>query len=256
MTETLRIEGLTKRFGATVAVDGAAFDVPPGQFVGIVGPSGAGKSTLLRMIDRLVEPDAGAIRYGARDVLALRGRELRRWRARAAMVFQQFNLIPRLDVLTNVLLGRLERRTAWRGFLGLFPPEDRAEALAALDRFDLLDTALQRAGTLSGGQQQRVAIVRCLMQDPWLILADEPIASLDPRNSQLVMQALRAANRERGLTVLANLHHLDAVRSYCDRVVALRAGRVVLDGTPRDLTPAAVQAIYGVAEHEIERDPA
>ncbi len=252
MPETLRITGLTKRFGAVTAVDGFTADIPPGQFVGVIGPSGAGKSTLLRLINRLVEPDGGTIRHGAIDVTALHGKPLRHWRARAAMIFQQFNLIPRLDVLTNVLVGRLEQRPALPSLFGLFRASDRADALLALDRFGLADVALQRAGTLSGGQQQRVAICRALLQNPWLMLADEPIASLDPHNARLVMQALRQVNRDHGLTVLANLHHLDEVRTYCDRVIAMRAGRIVLDGTPADLTPERVFDIYGVTEEELE----
>ena len=252
MPETLRITGLTKRFGTVTAVDGFTADIPSGQFVGVIGPSGAGKSTLLRLINRLVEPDSGTIRHGAIDVTALHGKPLRHWRARAAMIFQQFNLIPRLDVLTNVLVGRLEQRPALPSLFGLFRASDRADALLALDRFGLADVALQRAGTLSGGQQQRVAICRALLQNPWLMLADEPIASLDPHNARLVMQALRQVNRDHGLTVLANLHHLDEVRTYCDRVIAMRAGRIVLDGTPADLTPDRVFDIYGVTEEELE----
>lgn len=254
MSEPLRLSGLTKRFGTVTAVDAVTADIPHGRFVGIIGPSGAGKSTLLRLINRLIEPDAGTIQYGPTDVTALSGKALRHWRARAAMIFQQFNLIPRLDVLTNVLIGRLERRPALPSLFGIFSASDRADALLALDRFGLADVALQRAGTLSGGQQQRVAICRALLQDPWLMLADEPIASLDPHNARLVMQALLQVNREQGLTVLANLHHLDTVRAYCDRVIAMRAGRVILDGTPDDLTPDAVFDIYGLTEEELEAE--
>ena len=254
MPETLTLSGLTKRFGAVTAVDAVTATIPPGQFVGVIGPSGAGKSTLLRLVNRLIEPDAGTIRYGTTDVTALHGRALRHWRARAAMIFQQFNLIPRLDVLTNVLIGRLEQRPALPSLLGLFSAADRADALEALDRFGLADVALQRAGTLSGGQQQRVAIARAMLQDPWLMLADEPIASLDPHNSRLVMQALRRVNRDHGLTVLANLHHLDTVRTHCDRVIAMRQGRVILDGTPDDLTADAIFRIYGLTEAELEAE--
>jgi phosphonate transport system ATP-binding protein len=249
---TLRLHGLSKRFGDVRAVDGVDLTIPPGQFVGVIGPSGAGKSTLLRLINRLVEPDGGRITHGSLDVTALRGKALRHWRARAAMIFQQFNLIPRLDVLTNVLIGRLEQRASLPSLLGLFSAAERAEALSTLDRFGLVDIALQTAGTLSGGQQQRVAICRALMQDPWLVLADEPIASLDPRNAQVVMRALREVNRERGLSVLINLHHLDTVREYCDRVVAMRDGRVVLDAAADALTADRVFEIYGLREDEIE----
>ncbi len=252
---TLSLRGLTRRFGETLAVDDVSLEVPAGQMLGIIGRSGAGKSTLLRMVNRLLEPSAGTIRFGGTDVTALRGRALRDWRASCAMVFQQFNLIPRLDVLTNVLVGRLNRRGTLSSLLGLFSEEERAEALAILERFDLLETALMRAGQASGGQQQRVAICRALMQRPRLVLADEPIASLDPRNAQVVMDALRRINREDGLTVLCNLHHLDTARAYCDRIVAMREGRFVFDGPPAALTPERVREVYGVSEEEFHAAP-
>lgn len=248
--QTLRLAGLTRRFGAAAAVDAVSLHVPPGQMLGIIGRSGAGKSTLLRMINRLVEPSAGTIHYGATDVTALRGRALRDWRTDCAMIFQQFNLVPRLDVLTNVLIGRLNRRPALAGLLGRFGAAERAMAVRALDRFGLAEVALQRAGTLSGGQQQRVAICRALLQQPRLLLADEPIASLDPHNARVVMDALRRIHAEDGLSVLVNLHHLETAREYCDRVVGLRAGRVVFDGAPAELTPARVRAVYGTDADE------
>jgi len=245
---TLHIRNLTRRFGSVVAVDGVTLDVPPRQILGILGRSGAGKSTLLRMINRLAEPTSGTICFGDTEVTTLSGQALRDWRMRAAMIFQQFNLIPRLDVLTNVLIGRLNRRATLPSLLGLFSATERAMALSVLERFDLADLALQRAGTLSGGQQQRVAICRALLQQPLMLLADEPIASLDPHNARVVMATLQRVNREDGLTVLANLHHLDAAREYCDRVVALRQGRVVFDGPPAALTAEQAGAIYGAGE--------
>ncbi|MGI4953029.1 MAG: phosphonate ABC transporter ATP-binding protein [Janthinobacterium lividum] len=252
----LKLEGLTRRFGNVSAVDGISLSIPPGQMVGVIGRSGAGKSTLLRMINRLQEPTGGSIRFGAVDVTALRGHGLRDWRTQCAMVFQQFNLVPRLDVLTNVLMGRLNHRGTLASLLGLFSAAERMMALEALDRFDLAPTALQRAGTLSGGQQQRVAICRALLQEPRLMLADEPIASLDPRNARVVMDALRRIHRENGLTVLVNLHHLDTARHYCDRIVALAAGQVVFDGTPTELTPERVRDVYGVSEDEFHDNEA
>jgi len=254
--ETLRIHGLTRRFGSVVAVDDIDLDVPAGQMLGIIGRSGAGKSTMLRMINRLTEPSAGAIRYGGIDVTSLTGKALRAWRARAAMVFQQFNLVPRLDVLTNVLIGRLSHRAALSSLFGLFSADERAAALMLLERFGLAEMALQRAGTLSGGKQQRVAICRALSQQPQLILADEPIASLDPHNARLVMEALRTVNRQYGLTVLTCLHHLDAARAWCDRVIAMQAGRIVFDGAPTQLTSDRVFDIYGVTEEEFHADHA
>ena len=247
---TLELQGLTRRFGEKVAVDGVSLAVPPGQMLGILGRSGAGKSTLLRMINRLQTPSSGRIRYGDIDVTALTGGALRDWRTACAMIFQQFNLIPRLDVLTNVLMGRLNHRATLPSLLGLFSAAERTLALRTLERFDLLEVALLRAGQVSGGQQQRVAICRALLQEPSLLLADEPIASLDPHNARIVMDALRRINREDGLTVLCNLHHLDTARTYCDRIVAMQSGSIVFDGMPKELTAAKVRDIYGVSEEE------
>jgi phosphonate transport system ATP-binding protein len=252
----LIIRGLTRRFGNKIAVDHVDLDIPAGQMVGVIGRSGAGKSTLLRMINRLQEPSDGTIHFGQTDVTKLRGKELRNWRTACAMVFQQFNLIPRLDVLTNVLIGRLNHRSTLASLFGLFSPQERAMALQALERFDLTEIALIRAGQISGGQQQRVAICRALLQEPRLILADEPIASLDPRNAQVVMDALRRINREDGLTVLCNLHHLDTARDYCDRIVAMQQGKIVFDGSPDELTSQKVRMIYGVSEDEFNEQRA
>ena len=252
----LELQGLTRRFSSVTAVDQVRLLVPDGQMVGVIGRSGAGKSTLLRMVNRLTDPSEGRILFGGQDVTALKGAALRRWRTDCAMIFQQFNLVQRLDVLTNVLVGRLNHRPGVMGtltsLLKMFTAEERAMAIQALDRFDLAETALQRADTLSGGQQQRVAICRALLQEPKLILADEPIASLDPRNAKTVMDALRQVNREDGITVLTNLHHLDTARQYCDRIVAMQSGRVMFDGPPAALTGARVREIYGVSEDEFD----
>jgi len=242
----LEIHSLEKRFGSVTAVDQVSLKIPDGQMVGIIGRSGAGKSTLLRLINRLAEPTGGQIMYAGDDVSALRGRELMAWRARCAMIFQQFNLVNRLDVITNVLLGRLNYHGFASAMLKRFTPAERAFAIRALDRLDIAQAALQRADTLSGGQQQRVAIARALMQEPKLVLADEPIASLDPRNATVVMDALRAINREEGITVVCNLHTLDTARTYCDRIVGMANGTVVFDGPPDELTIQAARSIYGV----------
>jgi phosphonate transport system ATP-binding protein len=214
--------------------------------VGVIGRSGAGKSTLLRLLNRLIEPTGGQIRAGDVDVVGLKGRALLAWRARCAMIFQQFNLVPRLDVITNVLLGRLNAHATLPSLFKNFSDEERALAVRALHRLDMAGQALQRAETLSGGQMQRVAIARALMQQPTILLADEPIASLDPRNAGIVMDALRRINREDGITVLCNLHTLDTARRYCDRVVGMAQGRVVFDAAPEALTAATVRAVYGV----------
>ncbi|MCO4316143.1 phosphonate ABC transporter ATP-binding protein [Phyllobacterium sp. 21LDTY02-6] len=242
----LRLQNVTCRFGKFVAIDDVNLEIPQGQMVGVIGRSGAGKSTLLRMVNRLVDPSEGSIVFDGVDVAKLRGARLRRWQRDCAMIFQQFNLVPRLDVLTNVLLGRLNHRSTVTSFLGMFSRQERAMAIAALERLDIAKTALQRAGTLSGGQQQRVAIARALMQEPKVVLADEPIASLDPRNAQVVMQSLRDINEQEGLTVITNLHTLDTARNFCERIIGMQAGRVVFDGSPDDLTEAAARRIYGV----------
>lgn len=241
----LRLEKLTRQFGSTIAVDSVTLDIPAGQMVGVIGRSGAGKSTLLRMINRLADPTSGSIRFGQTEVSSLHGQALRNWQRDCAMIFQQFNLVPRLDVLTNVLLGRLNHRSTVMSILNLFSREERLMAIAALERLGIEQTALQAAGTLSGGQQQRVAIARALMQSPKMVLADEPIASLDPLNAKIVMDALRSINENDGITVVTNLHTLDTARNYCERIIGMAKGRVVFDGKAADLTADAVQEIYG-----------
>ena len=241
----LRIENLSKHFGQVKAVDSVDLAVDSGTMVGIIGRSGAGKSTLLRLINRLLDPTAGRIKFKETDIGSLRGKELRRWRARCAMIFQQFNLSNRLDVLTNVLVGRLGYHRTLPSLFRLFSREEKAMAVHALDRLDMAPTALQRADTLSGGQQQRVAIARALVQQPRLMLADEPIASLDPHNATKVMDALKQINREFGITVICNLHHLNTARTYCDRIVGMRAGRVVFDGPAEALSGQMATEIYG-----------
>jgi len=256
----LRIEKLSKSFsrdGAPVtAVQSVSLDIPKGQMVGVIGRSGAGKSTLLRLLNRLVEPSAGRISHDGENVTALSGRALRAWRAQCAMIFQQFNLVGRLDVMTNVMLGGLFRAGTIASLLKRFTEADRIEAIQALMRLDLVEQALQRADTLSGGQQQRVAIARALAQRPSLILADEPIASLDPRNAARVMEALRQINQDDGITVICNLHTLDTARTYCDRIVAMTQGRVVFDGAPAELTTQRLHEIYGVDGIEEQIDEA
>ncbi|GGF14437.1 phosphonates import ATP-binding protein PhnC [Youhaiella tibetensis] len=241
----LRIENVTRRFGSKVAVEKVDIDIPAGQMVGVIGRSGAGKSTLLRMINRLIDVSEGTISFDGLKVSELRGQALRDWQRDCAMIFQQFNLVPRLDVVTNVMLGRLNRRSTVQSVLKIFSQEEQMMALKALERLDIAQTAMQRAGTLSGGQQQRVAIARALMQEPKMILADEPIASLDPRNAQVVMDSLRDINRNDGITVITNLHTLDTARNYCERIIGMQGGCVVFDGTPDQLTTDVARQIYG-----------
>lgn len=256
----LKIERLTKSFGSLVAVDNVSFEVPTGQMVGIIGRSGAGKSTLLRMINRLADPTSGRILcddvFGSEvDVCALKGRRVREWRGRCAMVFQQFNLVPRLTVISNVLMGRISYTPTLATLFMRFSPRDRTLAIRALQRLDMVSHGLHRADELSGGQQQRVAIARALVQEPKILLADEPIASLDLRNATIVMDSLRRINQEDGITVISNLHLLQTARDYCDRIIGMRKGTIVFDGTPADLTEPIAREIYGsgdAGDEEVE----
>tara|TARA_R110000751_G_scaffold288076_4_gene393350 strand:- start:208713 stop:209540 length:828 start_codon:yes stop_codon:yes gene_type:complete len=250
----LKLEDVSRRFGDFTAVKNVSLTIPQGQMVGVIGRSGAGKSTLLRMLNRLIDPSDGTIRFNETRVSSLSGAGLRNWQRDCAMIFQQFNLVPRLNVLTNVLLGRLNHRSTLLNLIGSFSIEERAMAIASLERLGIAQTALQRAGTLSGGQQQRVAIARALMQQPKMLLADEPIASLDPMNAKIVMDSLRSINEEEGITVITNLHTLDTARSYCERVIGMFAGEVVFDGPASELTRAAVKMIYGADGDELSED--
>ena len=241
----LSINGLTKQFGDKIAVDAANIQIDEPAMIGIIGRSGAGKSTLLRMLNRLSDASTGEILFQGEDVTAMRGAARRQWQSRCAMIFQQFNLVPRMDVVSNVLHGTLNRRSTLATMFNLYPQSDIHKAIDILDRLGIAEQAPKRAEALSGGQQQRVAIARALMQDPAIILADEPIASLDPMNAQVVMQSLRDIHEEDGRMVIANLHTLDTARRYCDRVIGMRDGRIVFDGTPAQLTTGVARDIYG-----------
>lgn len=242
------VRALTKEFGSVKAVNNISFTVDAPQMVGVIGRSGAGKSTLLRMVNRLTDATAGEIIVHGENILDYRGRRKLAWQKSCAMIFQQFNLVPRLDALTNVLLGRLNTHSTLASVFKLFSAEERLDALMALDRLGISPIALQRCETLSGGQQQRVAIARALMQQPDMILADEPIASLDPLNAKIVMEALRDIHDRDGLTVVCNLHTLDTARQFCDRVIGMRAGEIVFDGPASDLSQAVARDIYGADE--------
>jgi phosphonate transport system ATP-binding protein len=241
--------------GAVPVLRGIHLKVEKGEFVGIIGGSGAGKSTLLRCINRLVEPSGGEIwvpnalfaqaNDGERsDVLRLNRRELRLLRRRVGMIFQQFNIVKRLSVIQNVLTGGLGYQSSLRSSLRLLPREEKRRALVNLKRVGLLDHAYKRADELSGGEQQRVAIARTLMQNPALILADEPVSSLDPKLSRVVLDILKRVCLEDGITALVSLHTLELTREYAGRVVGLRHGQIVFDGSVEELTEAMVQKIY------------
>ena len=241
----LKINNLTKKFGSNIAVNSVSIDVEKPIMLGIIGASGAGKSTLLRMINRLESQTSGSISFDGLSVSDLKGAAKAKWQSNCAMIFQQFNLVPRMDVVSNVLHGTLNRRSTFATFFNLYPRSDIHTAIEILGRLGVAEHAAKRAEALSGGQQQRVAIARALMQDPKIILADEPIASLDPMNAQIVMETLRRIHDEDRRTVIANLHTLDTARRYCDRVIGMRNGHVVFDGTPSELTTEVARKIYG-----------
>ena len=249
----LRIEHLTKVFpSGVVAVDDLSLTVADGEFLVIIGLSGSGKSTLLRCVNRLVEPTSGKIFLDDVEITRLSPARLREARKEIGMIFQQFNLVRRSSVLTNVLTGRLGTVSSWQSAVGRFPLRDYHRAYANLERVGIVEKAYQRADTLSGGQQQRVAIARALMQEPKLMLADEPVASLDPATSHSVMKYLEEINRQDGITVLCNLHFLSLARRYATRVIALKAGQIVYDGSPRDIDQDRFREIYGEEAVEVE----
>ncbi len=240
----LRTEGLIKRYAGAAAIDGVSVSIEAGEFVALLGPSGSGKSTLFRCISRLVRPDAGAVYIGDTRFDTLEGRRLRDQRRSIGLIFQQFNLIGRLSAIDNVLAGRLGSVGTVRAALRAFSPADRQLALGALDRVGLLEKAYQRADSLSGGQQQRVAIARVVAQQSRLVLADEPVASLDPTASENVMTLLRSIAHEHGLAVLCSLHQTDLALRFADRIVAMRSGRVLLNSPAAAVGEAEVAAIY------------
>lgn len=242
----LQVKNLTMIYdGGVKALDEVTFDVPKGQFLAVIGLSGSGKSTLLRCINRLIDPTGGQIIWGGEDITAANPEEMRRIRRKIGMVFQHFNLVHRSKVLTNVLAGRLGYvNPAW-SLLNRFPKEDLAKALQQLERVGIADKADQRADELSGGQQQRVGIARALMQDPEMILADEPVASLDPVLAHSIMKHLEEINKNDGVTVLCSLHFLDLVHRYADRVIALNQGKLVFEGLPSEIDDKKFKDIYG-----------
>ena len=244
------ISNVNKYFGNNHAVKNVSFEVNKPQMIGIIGRSGAGKSTLLRIINRLTDSTDGKIEVDGQNILELKSKEKRSWQRNCAMIFQQFNLVPRLDVLTNVILGRLNYQSSFRASLKMFSRDERADALILLNNLGMANTALQRAETLSGGQQQRVAICRALMQNPKMILADEPIASLDPMNARMVMESLRKIHDEKNLTVISNLHTLDTAKTYCDRIIGMKDGAIVFDDLPEKLSDKLAREIYGAEADE------
>jgi phosphonate transport system ATP-binding protein len=242
----LKIQNLSKVYSdGTQALTDVSFEVPAGEFVAVIGLSGSGKSTLLRCINRLIEPTAGEIWWNDIQLSHISGEELRRARRQIGMIFQHFNLVDRSTVLTNVLSGRLGYVNPIASVLGRFPEEDVARAHASLARVGIPDKADNRADELSGGQRQRVGIARALMQEPQMILADEPVASLDPALAHSIMRRLQEINREDNITILCSLHFLDLVQQYSTRAIALNEGKLVFDGTPEEIDDKKFVEIYG-----------
>jgi phosphonate transport system ATP-binding protein len=252
MSHAIRIQSLTKTFSHTTALDDVSIDIDEGEIVALIGPSGSGKSTLLRHIAGLEvsdrNPDSAVIINGQN--LQSQGRlnrKIRYIRSGIGVIFQQFNLIDRLNVLTNVLIGALGSVPRWRGTLGLFTSDEKQRALESLDRVGLKELAWQRASTLSGGQQQRVAIARTQMQRASIVLADEPIASLDPKSAKSVMRDLRDLQKIDGKTVIITLHQVEYARKYCKRAVALVEGKIAFDGKAKHLTDEVLESLYGTS---------
>lgn len=242
----LEIKNLTKVYeGGTQALTDVSFSVKPGEFLAVIGLSGSGKSTLLRCINRLIEPTDGQIIWNGQDVTAASQDEMLRIRRKIGMIFQHFNLVSRSKVITNVLAGRLGYVNPAMSLLNRFPKSDYEMAIKQLDRVSIADQAYKRADELSGGQQQRVGIARAMMQEPEIILADEPVASLDPVLAHSIMQYLETINQEDGVMVLCSLHFLDLVHRYADRAIALNEGKLMFDGKPEDIDDAKFKEIYG-----------
>jgi phosphonate transport system ATP-binding protein len=242
----LEVKNLSKSYdGKTLALDNVSFSVRPGEFLAVIGLSGSGKSTLLRCINRLIEPTSGQIIWDGVDITAASQDEMRRIRRKIGMVFQHFNLVSRSKVITNVLAGRLGYTNPMLSLVNRFSKEDLEMAFNQLDRVGIKNQAYKRADELSGGQQQRVGIARAMMQEPQIILADEPVASLDPVLAHSIMQYLEKINREDGVMVLCSLHFLDLVHRYADRAIALNEGKLMFDGSPEDINDEKFKEIYG-----------
>ncbi|WP_374019715.1 phosphonate ABC transporter ATP-binding protein [Paenibacillus thiaminolyticus] len=252
MTTLLTIQNLKKRYnGGTIALDGINLEVKPAEFIAVIGPSGAGKSTLLRCINRLIEPSEGSISFQEHRIDQMKAKELRQARSQIGMIFQHYNLVNRLSVLENVLHGRLGYMSSLAGVFNRYSEADKQDAIALLQKVGLDKEVYKRADELSGGQKQRVGVCRALAQKPKLILADEPIASLDPRSSAVVMDAIHRNCTEQGIACLVNLHQVETAKQYASRIVGIKGGKVVFDGPPQALTDYHTSLIYEGKEHEM-----
>lgn len=246
MTTLLQLKEVEKQYGKeTKALSNVSFSVKEGEFISIIGPSGAGKSTLLRCINRMIDASSGEVHFDGVDMMSLGKRDLRKSRTRIGMIFQHYNLVNRLSVIENVLHGRLGYKSMMAGMLGLYSKEEKVEAVKILKILGLEDQIYKRCDQLSGGQKQRVGIARALIQNPKLLLCDEPIASLDPNASRVIMDHLKNISTTMGITVLVNLHQVDVALNYADRIIGVSKGQVVYNGSPKDLTKEKIHEIYG-----------
>ena len=246
----IRFEQVSKVYSNGVkGLDNVTLDIEQGEFVAIIGLSGAGKSTLLRSINRMHSITGGTLTVDGVDVTKLKGKELRKFRRKIGMIFQSFNLITRTTVINNVLTSRVPDLPWWRSLLGIYRREDKIAALEALDKVGILDKAYSRVDQLSGGQQQRVALARTLAQNPSIILADEPVAALDPVTARQVMDDFRHINREMKITVIINIHHVDLALDYADRVIGIRAGKIFYDGPASQVDDKVLSSIYNGEEY-------
>ncbi len=227
------------------ALDDINLDIKQGEFVAIIGLSGAGKSTLIRTINKMIDTNSGELLVNGQDVSKLKGKQLRNFRKNIGMIFQSYNLVSRTSVLNNVLIAKVPQMPWYKSLLGLFSKEDKIKALEALDKVNILDKAYMRADQLSGGQQQRVALARTLCQDPEIILADEPVAALDPVSANQVMQDFKCINEEYNISVLINIHHVDLALKYAKRVIGIKEGKVVFDGDASSVNENVLKTIYG-----------
>ena len=242
----LQIKDLGKSYNSNSKVlDGLNFEVKSGEFLSIIGPSGAGKSTLLRCINRMVEIDEGHIIFNGQDVGGLNKKELRKLRTNSGMIFQHYNLVPRLSVIENVLHGRFGYKTTFQGIMGRYTEQEKEHAFFLLKKMGIEEHAYKRCDQLSGGQQQRVGIARSLIQEPKIVLCDEPIASLDPNASKVIMDHLKSITQELGITCIVNLHQVDIAKDYSDRIIGLNKGGIVFDGPSYRLHRNQTDQIYG-----------
>lgn len=247
----LEIRGLNKSYQGHRVLTNIDFTVETGEFLSVIGPSGAGKSTLLRCINRLVEADSGEILFNGENILTLGRKSLRKERANIGMIFQHYNLVPRLTVIENVLHGRFGYKSTLQGMFGIFREEEKERAFYLLEKLGIAEHAYKRCDQLSGGQQQRVGICRALIQDPKLILCDEPIASLDPHSSKVIMDYLKSITEEMGITCIVNLHQVEVAQSYSNRIIGLNKGHLVFNGPNRQLDTHHIGEVYGMDTREL-----